>query len=400
LQSLRNFKLPRIKKYLWWVGSFLILFTVIGFILLPPLLKLILIKKLSENLHRQVTIQRIRINPYTLTLDIQGLFIKERNQTDNFFYLEKAFVNLASLSLIKRAVILEELFIQKPYLKIVRQKDSSYNFSDLIEKPIPKTEKKTGGIRFSFNNIIIFDGSIDFIDCPKDTTHTLRKLNLTIPFISNLTSEDTDVFVQPQLSASLNGKDFFLAGKTKPFADSLETNLEVNLKDIILAHYLPYLPMKLNFRLTSGTLDGDIKLAFIQHKGHGPDMELTGTMHLRDININDLKDEPIFRLSSAHIDLGSLRPLSNDFHITKITIYSPELLLQRDKNGAINLQSLVEQQAKISTPEKKITYPSPSKKAEFPYVMLDQFQIQGGKLFFLDEMPVEAVHLTMDNLNL
>jgi len=129
-------------------------------------------------------------------------------------------------------------------------------------------------------------------------------------------------------------------------------------------------------------------------------MELTGTMHLRDININDLKDEPIFRLSSAHIDLGSLRPLSNDFHITKITIYSPELLLQRDKNGAINLQSLVEQQAKISTPEKKITYPSPSKKAEFPYVMLDQFQIQGGKLFFLDEMPVEAVHLTMDNLNL
>jgi hypothetical protein len=47
--------------------------------------------------------------------------------------------------LIKRAVILEELFIQKPYLKIVRQKDSSYNFSDLIEKPIPKTEKKTGG---------------------------------------------------------------------------------------------------------------------------------------------------------------------------------------------------------------------------------------------------------------
>jgi Uncharacterized protein involved in outer membrane biogenesis len=132
----------RIKKIIRWFGGFLVLFTLFGFFILPPVLKSVLVKKLSENLHRQVTIQKIKINPYALTLDIKDFLVKERGSAENFVSLEEIFVNLSSLSLAKRAVILEELWIGKPYFKVVRRKDESYNFSDLLEKPKSEPEKK------------------------------------------------------------------------------------------------------------------------------------------------------------------------------------------------------------------------------------------------------------------
>ncbi|HPD61250.1 MAG TPA: AsmA family protein, partial [Thermodesulfobacteriota bacterium] len=189
----------RIKKIILWFCIVSVLFTLFGFFILPPILKLILVNKLSENLHRQVTIQKIKINPYALTLDVKGFLVKERGNADNFVYLEEVFVNLSSLSLAKRAVILEETRITRPYLKVVRQEDNSYNFSDLMEKPKSEPEKKSEPLRFSLNNITLSQGSVDFIDRPQNTNHTFRNLNLTIPSISNR-PQDIDIFVQPKLS--------------------------------------------------------------------------------------------------------------------------------------------------------------------------------------------------------
>jgi len=392
----------RIKKIILWFGGFLVFFTLFGFFVLPPVLKMILVKKLSENLHRQVTIQKIKINPYALTLDVKGFLVKERSSADKFVYLDEVFVNLSSISLAKRAVVLEELWIGKPYFKVVRRKDESYNFSDLMGKPKPEPpepEKKTKPVNFSLNNITVSGGSVDFIDGPKDTNHTVRNLNITIPSISNR-PHDIDIFVQPKLSVDINGKNFSLQGKTKLFADSRQTNLDITLKDIDLAHYLPYVPMKLNVKLPSAVLDVNAKLLFIRYKDKGPALELTGNIDLGDIGLDDLENKPILRLSSARIDLGSLRPLSKNFHLAKIILQSPELSVRRGKTGKINLQSLVGQEAETATQKDAKTVSTPSKDSGLPLVVIDQFQIQQGKLSFNDDMPAEPVTLNVNDLTL
>ena len=387
----------RTKKIIWWFLVFLVLFTLIGFFVLPPVLKLILVKKLSENLHRQVTIQKIKINPYTLTFDVKGFLVKERGSTENFVSLEEIFVNFSSLSLAKRALILEEARIIKPYFRVARKKDESYNFSDLLGKPKSEPKKKTEPVRFSLNNISISGGSIDFIDGPKDTTHTVRNLNITIPSISNR-AYDIDIFVQPKLSAVINGENFSLQGKTKPFTDSLQTNVEITLKKLALSHYLPYVPMKLNFKLLSGALAVNAKLAFIRYKDKGPTLELTGNIDLNNIGLDDLENKPILRLSSAHIDLGSLKPFSKDFHVAKVILQSPELAVRRSKAGKINFQSLVGQEAEMPTKKETTSVPPPNKGSGLPLVTIDQFQIQQGKLSFYDDMPAEPVTLNVSNL--
>ena len=70
----------------------------------------------------------------------------------------------------------KEVAVTKPYIRIVRNRDLSYNFSDLLIKSNSKP------LKFALNNIRIENGSIDFADEPKQTKHTVRELGIGIPF--------------------------------------------------------------------------------------------------------------------------------------------------------------------------------------------------------------------------
>ena len=72
-------------------------------------MKSILTKQLSQNLHREVTIQKIKMNPYVLSLTIQGLMIKDRGSSEPFVSFEEFYVNLQSMSVLKGALILKEI---------------------------------------------------------------------------------------------------------------------------------------------------------------------------------------------------------------------------------------------------------------------------------------------------
>ena len=132
IQIYKNKLRPRLKKILIGLIIFFVVFTLVGFFVLPPILKSILIKKLSENLHREVTINQIKVNPYTLSITARGFMVKDRASSETFVSCDEIFLNLQSLSALRMALILKEIRLTKPFIKITRHQDMSYNFSDLI----------------------------------------------------------------------------------------------------------------------------------------------------------------------------------------------------------------------------------------------------------------------------
>jgi len=95
----------RLKKILIGLIIVFVVFTITGFFILPPILKSILIKKLSENLRREVMINQIKVNPYTLSLMVKGFVVKERGSPETFVSFDELFLNLQSLSALKWAII-------------------------------------------------------------------------------------------------------------------------------------------------------------------------------------------------------------------------------------------------------------------------------------------------------
>ena len=116
-----------------WLVILITVFTVIGFLVVSPIAKHFLAKKLSEQLNREVVIKGMIFNPYALSVLMAGFTVKGRNNQETLFSFDELYVNLQAASVFEKGLILKELRVYKPYLNIVRNDDKLYNFSDLVE---------------------------------------------------------------------------------------------------------------------------------------------------------------------------------------------------------------------------------------------------------------------------
>jgi acylphosphatase len=386
---------PRLKKILIGLILFFVVFTLVGFFGLPPILKSILTKKLSENLHRSVTINQIKINPYALSIAVRGLTVKDKDSSETFVSCEEIFLNLQSLSALRKALILSEIRLKQPFIKITQHADRSYNFSDLIEKKEtkPPEKEKSKPLNFSLNNIKIENGSIDFLDESKQKKHTVRELNIGVPFLSNI-HYYVETYVQPSFSAKINGTPYTIQGKTKPFADSRESSFDINIDDLDIPYYLAYVPTKMNFKIVSAFLDTQLRISFIETKDKKPSVTVTGNVSLKKIAVDDGRKKSLLRLPLFDITIAPSEPLSKGIHLSKVSIQSPELEIRRDEKGRLNVSSLL--------PEKKERKPIPEKAMESaPFSLeIDEMQMTGGKISFSDHTPSGPVTITAKNFDL
>jgi len=390
---------PRLKKILIGVAIFFVVFTLVGFFVIPPILKSVLVKKLSEGLRREVTIQQIKINPYTLSLTIRGFQVKEPKGPETFLSFDELFVNLQSFSALRMALILKEIRLTKPYFRIHRNEDESYNFSDLIAKkepqPLEKPAEKPKPLRFSLNNIRIENGSIDFWDGPKQTKHMVKEINIGVPFLSNIPSQ-IDIFVQPAFSAKINETPYRLEGNTKPFRDTLETVFDINIVDLDIPYYLAYFQVKLNFRIVSAFLDTQIKISFVQHRDKQPSLTVTENVSLKKVALDDNKKNPLFRLPLLEIGIAPTEPLKKIIHLSKISIQSPELEVKRGSEGTLNIERIL--------PTKQKPPPSPiteqKEEQESLSIDIDEIELTGGKVSFTDQSTKKPFKTILNSIDL
>jgi len=70
-----------------------------------------------------------------------------------------------------------------------------------------------------------------------------------------------------------------------------------------------------------------------------------------------MKKGKVLRLPTLNIALASADPLIPDIHIAKISIQSPEVVIKKNKEGAINLLNLLAQDKKQNPEERKARRP-------------------------------------------
>ncbi|MBE0602636.1 MAG: DUF748 domain-containing protein, partial [Deltaproteobacteria bacterium] len=325
------------KTLLIWAAALLAGFTIFGFFIVPPILKSVLATQLTAALHREVAIREVRFNPFALSATVRGLTVKEPKGSDTFASFEELYVNLETSSLFRWAAVVREIRLTKPFVRLVRRADESYNFSDLLPGPQPKPATPAKPVHFSVNNLQVIDGGADIIDETVRKTHTVRELTIGIPFVSNIPAH-VQTFVQPGLSVLANGTHYTIGGKTKPFADSQETDLDVNISDLNLPFYLAYVPKDLlTFAMPSGRLDAKLVIAFIQQvKSGSQTLVVTGDIGLREVAIDDKQGGPVVRIPKLSLGLASVEPLIRKVHLSRIALESPELTVRREKTGITN----------------------------------------------------------------
>ena len=134
--SLSDLLSPRCKKLAVGTAAGVLFYTVVGFFILPPIVRAIAVKQLSTLLDRPVTIQKVRLNPYRLSATIRGLLIKDKDGASLVAW-DEAYVNFQLASLFTHAWVFKEVSLSQPFVRVRVNKDYTLNFSDIVARLSP-----------------------------------------------------------------------------------------------------------------------------------------------------------------------------------------------------------------------------------------------------------------------
>src|ERR1035437_904259 len=99
---------PRPRKLVLWVLGLFLSYTLLGFLILPPIIRAVAVKQLSAQLNREVSIQQVKLNPYVLSATVRGLFIKDKDGQP-FVSWDEVYVNLQLASFFGHPWIFKEV---------------------------------------------------------------------------------------------------------------------------------------------------------------------------------------------------------------------------------------------------------------------------------------------------
>ena len=282
-----------------------VLFGLLGYFWLPGYAKVKLETTLSEIMHRPVTVQSIYVQPFTLEMTVRGFRVGEKTEGSDagnaLFSIDELYANLSVASIVHRAPVISSISLKAPAFRLIREGDNHFNISDLIEEFMKRPDDGSKTM-FSVSNIVLEGGRFEFVDRLKQSQQEVSEIRIGIPFIANFEGYE-EILVEPHLSAKVNGAPLNLSGKLNPFASKREAIIGLKLNDIDLTRIDEYLPIPVGINLLSGYFETDLLLAFTQETGKSPSMVLSGSVSLRELELENKAVETPYTAKLDRLDI-------------------------------------------------------------------------------------------------
>ena len=286
---------------------------------------------LTEQLGRNVTLQDISINPFTLELTVSGFAINELDSPKTFASFATAYGNIQLWqSITSWAVVIEDIRLQQPTFRVARSETANqhvvFNFSDIITRlsqntqPAPTSTEPTIIPAINIANIQIQQGVFTLDDNVTDTHINYPNINVSLAQFNSLSNALNDK--QDQVNRyNLRIEDQFkgsvaLQGQFQ--LAPLAIKGDVKVTGIDLSRYWSFVDQLFAINLAEGTLSLNGQYAVtLQDKNLAPISHINVTK--AQIVINHFKalhqqDEKIA------IDVLALNNINLDSHKKRVSI--------------------------------------------------------------------------------
>jgi hypothetical protein len=332
----------RQRKLIIWSLSLFVAYTVIGFLILPPIIRSVAAKQLTKLLDREVSIQKVKLNPFVLSATVDGLLIKDKDGQP-FVSWEEVYVNFQLSSFFGHPWVFKEISTTKPFIRVQMNKDGTFNFSDLITKFLPNTpgaapKKPAPPLALHIDRLHIGGAAAALTDLTRRRPFT----RVIGPLDVNLENFKTD----PE-----NENPYSFAGTTdagETFAwsgnfclDPLRSQGELTLDRINLNKYAPLYQDFVSFEIRDGSIGLHANYEF-EWSATNRVMAVTNTAFaLRNFKLgrpgdsNNIAELSVFGVTGVNIDLET-----HQAEIGSVFADDGNLFLKRDKDNTINVVEL------------------------------------------------------------
>ena len=337
----------RQRKLTLWSLGLLFFYTVGGFLILPPIIRHVAVKQLSAQLGREVSIARVKVNPFVLSATVDGLLIKDPDGQP-FVSWDEVYVNFQLSSFFGKAWVFKEISTSKPFFRVQMNRDGTFNFTDLITKfstnaAPAKTEAKP--LALHVQRLRIRGAVAAYSDyTPHEMfKRTLGPLDITLDnFQTDPDNKNPYAFTgTTDAGETISWSGFF-------YLSPLRSEGELKLFNFSLNKYAPLYQDFVKFEIRDGTVALDVNYRFELDASNRVAAIQDSAFGLRDFKIGAPGDTN----NLAELPMLAVTGLSADMQLHAATINAinadgARLFLSRDKNAAINVVEL----AKPSVPD-------------------------------------------------
>jgi hypothetical protein len=389
----------RTRRLLLWIALpalvLVLLYTLLGFFLVPRLIRSGVHDFVTKNYHRNAAIGDVRFNPYTLRLDVRDFALPDA-EGQPMLSFRHLLVDVTVASVWRRGPDFESILLEQPFVRVLIKTDGTLNLGELALPPSPEAQPQPNPrpLRLFINHFRVQGGNVAFEDRAHPTEFRTEITPITFD-LRNFSTVGKDSGTYALSGASDAGERFSWSGSVSSLPLASHGQFEVaNLQAQTIWNYVRD---SVRFELPSGVIsiagDYDFTTATTP-KGLA--------VNVHEVTVTDLGVRPK-GATQHYVKLARLEVHDTRADVAKHTIDVGSVHLAGGEvrtwapgagGAAVNLMELV---APSGTPAGTTAPPSAPDAAVWvvsvPDIALDNLKISAE-----DRHPSPAVSMRLDDL--
>ncbi len=236
------------------VAGVIMLSVLLIFLFISPITKYLIEKYDEQYTGRQITMDRVYVNPFTGYFHFTNLKIYEQKSDSVFIAAQGVNVDIALFKLWSNTIELSELTLIDPVGKII-QHDKDFNFDDLKKRFIPsKTDTVPSKFHVNILNVSMLNGVIHYRENQYPINYFIKKVK--IESLGKRWNNDTIAMNFAFASGTGSGD---MNGNITMNMNTMAYKLAVVVQKYDLKVLEPYLKDFTNYGNFSGNMDANVK---------------------------------------------------------------------------------------------------------------------------------------------
>lgn len=331
------------KRYKWTkrIVIALVIYAIIGFFIVPAIIKWQMLKQLPALTHREATVAKVKVNPFAFSLTIRGLALKETNG-DVFSSFDEFYIRFRPVaSLFRWSWTFSKISLQKPFAQITYNADGTFNFINLIptNAPAATTPPSTNPTplslpRVTIYSLVVSNGAVGFADLsrkdPFKTQFVPIDLNLT-----NLTTIRDRNSPYSFIAKTETGESFGWSGTIT--VNPLGSSGKFRLGGLQLPKYATYAHDFARFEIAGGKLD---VAAIYRYDSSTNPLDLTlsnAAVGLTGLILKSPDGETNIAIPSFTVSDTEVNVVRQTARVGMVKSTGGSLLVRQEADGTINL---------------------------------------------------------------
>ncbi|MBH0178799.1 MAG: DUF748 domain-containing protein [Nitrospira sp.] len=362
-------------------------YALVGFFLLPYLIKAYGVPAVSEELQHPVVVRDVAFNPFTLALQLNGFEVREQDQTPIIGF-EEFVVNVRATTVFLQTLGFDEIRLVMPFVAARVNREGKLNLLGLVPPSDEATpvQAATGEPKrmmpLEIGLFEIDNGIVEYRDesKPKPVSMDIVPIHITLRNFSTTQGSDNAYAFTAEI-----GKGEALAWEGTVSLEPVESEGKVRLSGVKLKTLYQAVQDRFQFDIQQG----ELALSAMYHfdlRGQAPRATVKdGTLSIRSLAIGERGlPEPLVSIPVADVEGFQFDLEKRSVRVGKVHTADARFDAWMDVGGLVNLQQLF---MPVGSREEKTAEPVPANKttASEPWTVgVDVVEIKNYQAKFED----------------